>query len=241
MIELEKLSIGYGGPALVADVDVAIPKGRLVAMVGCNGSGKSTLIRTMAGLCRPLSGRVLYDGHDILSLDAAARSRQIALVNTERVRIPGLTCSGLVALGRSPYTGWTGRLSGKDQEAVDNAIAIVGMDGFADRTMDLMSDGECQKIMVARALAQDTPVILLDEPTAFLDYPGRRMVASLLSDVAHYGEGRTIVYSTHDIDLAIEYSDDILLVAPPHIYYGPASESSVRIRMYNAFGVPQKA
>lgn len=235
MITVEKLSIGYGGLPLVEDAVLTIPGGRFVAMVGRNGSGKSTLMRTMSGLMRPAGGRVLYDGHDILSMTAEERARKIALVNTERIRIPGFSCMETVALGRSPYTGWTGRLSGKDMLAVDNALAIVGMAEFADRTMDMMSDGECQKVMVARAIAQDTPVILLDEPSAFLDYPGRRMIISLLRDIAHDESGRTVICSTHDIDMAMEYSDDILLVEPPHIYYGATADSSLRGRMWRSF------
>lgn len=235
MITLEKLSIGYGGSPLIEAAGLTVHDGRFVAMVGRNGSGKSTLIRTMSGLTRPLGGRVLYDGCDILSMDAEERARKVALVNTERIRIAGFSCAELVALGRSPYTGWTGRLSEKDMAAVDNALAIVGMTEFADRTMDMMSDGECQKIMVARAIAQDTPVVLLDEPAAFLDYPGRRMIASLLRDIAHGESGRTVICSTHDIDLAMEYSDDIMLVEPPYIYYGATADSSVCGRMWRSF------
>jgi len=237
MIVLEKLTIGYGRSPLLVNADVPVPSGRLVAIVGRNGAGKSTLLRTMAGLFRPMEGRVLYDGCDIFSLKAVERARKIAIVNTDRIRLHGFSCAEIVALGRSPYTSWTGNLSVEDRTAVSEALDVVGMSDFVDRDMDEMSDGECQKIMIARAIAQETPVILLDEPTAYLDYPGRRTVAALLRNIVHGSSGRTVMYSTHDIDLALEFSDDLMLVVPPCLYYGPAADSSIRDRMWQTFNV----
>ncbi|MCM1178535.1 MAG: ABC transporter ATP-binding protein [Bacteroidales bacterium] len=235
MIKFDRLTIGYRDNILVKGAEIEIGHARLVAMVGCNGSGKSTLIKAMAGITVPFGGRIMYDGCDIRSFSAEKKAQMVAIVSTERVRIPGFSCMEVVSMGRSPYTGWTGSLSVHDRGVVCRSLDVVGMAGFAERSMDTMSDGECQKIMVARALAQETPVILLDEPTAFLDYPGRRMISSLLGNIAHADGGKTVIYSTHDIDLALEFSDDIMIVAPPCLHYGPASDSALRQRMWNEF------
>lgn len=260
MIEIKQLVMGYGSRMLLSQADVRLPEGRLVALVGRNGSGKSTLLRIMAGLLRPLEGSVVYNGRPVAGMSSLERSRTVSFVSTEKVRAGGLVCRDLVALGRAPYTDWSGRLREKDRAVVDQAIELVGLHWLADRPLDKMSDGECQKAMVARAVAQDTPVILLDEPTAFLDYPNRRELSILLKMLSHgdayctqkqehpqkqehlsqYGSPctfsrKTIVYSTHDIDLALEYCDDLLALSPPFLYYGASSDTVIRDKMWKAF------
>lgn len=131
-------------------------------------------------------------------------------------------------MGRAPYTDWIGRLSDADRRAVEAALAAVGMSDYASRTMDTMSDGECQRVMIARALAQDTPVILLDEPTSFLDLPGRYELAGLLSGIAREG-GKTVVYSTHELDIARERCDAIALVDPPLLVMRPSADTICKI------------
>lgn len=223
MIELRDFSIGFGSRTLLQDVTASLPQGELTALIGRNGSGKSTLLRAIAGLNRNYSGSIMADGRDIKRMNAPERARALAFVSTERIRIPDLRCCDMVAMGRAPYTNWMGRMQDSDREIVMQALEATGMADYASRTMDTMSDGECQRIMIARALAQDTPVILLDEPTSFLDIPNRVELCMLLSSLAR-DHGKCIVYSTHELDIALSLSDRIALIDPPHLHCLPASE-----------------
>ena len=223
MIALRNLTIEYDNSPLLRNLNMSFPENRLVAMLGCNGAGKSTLLRVMAGLQAAGSGAVLYDGIPINEMSAGDRAKAVSFVNTERVRIANLRCSDLVALGRAPYTDWLGNMRGSDRKAVEDALEAVDMAGYASRTMDTMSDGECQRIMVARALAQDTPVMLLDEPAAFLDLPNKYRLAKLLHRLASE-KGKTVIFSTHDLDVAIEESDEIVLVTSSGLMSGTPSE-----------------
>ena len=139
------------------------------------------------------------------------------------MRIANLACEDVVALGRAPYTNWIGRMQETDRDIVARSLRLVGMEAFACKTMDRMSDGECQRILIARALAQDTPVILLDEPTAFLDLPNRYELATLLRRLAH-DEGKCILFSTHDLDVALGLCDAVALIDTPDLHCLPASD-----------------
>lgn len=229
MIDIQNLILGYDGRTLLSAGDVHIPDGSLVALLGRNGSGKSTFLRAASGLSEPLSGSIAYDGVPVGQMSGRSRALVVSVVSTDRVRVPDFTVRDFVALGRSPYTDWLGRLSSEDALMVDNALSIVGMTEFAGRTMDRMSDGECQKVMVARAVAQDTPHILLDEPTSFLDYPNKRLLISLLKSLTS-GEGgikkRTIIFSAHDISLTLEYCDSVLLVNEGDMEYMENTETA---------------
>ncbi len=223
MIGLHDFSIGYGGRTLLREVNAAIPKGTLTALIGRNGTGKSTLLRAIAGLNRNYSGQIMLDGRTIAAMKAPEMARTLAFVTTERTRIANLRCEDVVAVGRAPYTNWIGRMQPQDREIVMRALASVGMEAYADRTMDRMSDGECQRIMIARALAQQTPVILLDEPTSFLDLPNRYELCSLLARLAHE-EGKCILFSTHELDIALALADGIALIDPPKLLCMPTEE-----------------
>lgn len=157
MIQLHDFSIGYGERTLLHEVEAAIPKGSLTALIGRNGTGKSTLLRAIAGLNRRYTGEILLDGRDISDMRADEMAKTLAFVTTERTRIANLKCEDVVAVGRAPYTNWIGRMQDADREIVAWSLASVGMSDYARRTMDKMSDGECQRIMIARALAQSTP------------------------------------------------------------------------------------
>lgn len=223
MIKLEDLTVGYGSRMLIEHADCEFASGRLVALIGRNGSGKSTLLRALAGLSHPQGGRVFIGGRDMAKMSASERARAVAFVTTERVRIANMRCRDIVALGRAPYTDWIGRLSAADEKSVGEALSTVGMEDFADRTMDKMSDGECQRVMVARALAQDTPAILLDEPTSFLDMPNRYQLCKLLRRLCRE-QGKSIVFSTHELDIALNICDDIALVDTPRLLTLPSTE-----------------
>ena len=180
MIRLNDLTIGYGHRILLQHASATIPAGELVALVGRNGTGKSTLLRAIAGLGERLGGEIRLDGHSLETLSPQQLATTVSFVTTERVRIPNLRCEDVVALGRAPYTNWIGRVQEQDKAIVERSLELVGMAAFAGKTMDRMSDGECQRVMIARALAQDTPIILLDEPTSFLDLPNRYELCTLL-------------------------------------------------------------
>ena len=185
MIQLKELTLGYGQRILLDKVSARITGGQLVALLGRNGTGKSTLLRAIMGLEKPQTGEIVLQGKNIASLKPEELARNISFVTTDKVRIANLACEDVVALGRAPYTNWIGRMQETDRDIVARSLRLVGMEAFACKTMDRMSDGECQRILIARALAQDTPVILLDEPTAFLDLPNRYELATLLRRLAH--------------------------------------------------------
>lgn len=223
MIELRDLTIGFGDNTLIDKATATIDGGSLTALLGRNGSGKSTLLRAIAGLNRRYEGTITVGGLDVAATPSPRLARALAFVSTERTRIANLSCRDVVALGRAPYTDWIGRLSKADRDIVDDSLEAVGMSAYADRTLDRMSDGECQRVMIARALAQTTPVILLDEPTSFLDLPNRYELCSLLGRLARE-HGKTILYSTHELDIALKLSDAIALIDTPRLVCLPVDE-----------------
>lgn len=223
MIQLEALTLGYGQQILLDHVSANLNGGGLIALLGRNGSGKSTLLRATAGLGTIKSGRILLAGKDLAELQPEELARTVSFVTTEKVRIPNLKCRDVVALGRAPYTNWVGRLQPQDREIVAKSLALLDMSAYAERTMDQMSDGECQRIMIARALAQDTPIILLDEPTSFLDLPNRYELGISLQKLAHE-QNKCILFSTHELDIALTLCDSIALIDHPHLHYLPTRQ-----------------
>lgn len=218
MIKIQNLSIGYKSNILLENVDLTLSEGNLIALLGRNGTGKSSLLRTICGLDNPLSGTICLNGQNIRLLKSQELAKIISMVTTERVRIANLRCKDVVALGRAPHTNWVGQLHQKDIAIVNHSLKLVGMENYADRTMNQMSDGECQRIMIARALAQDTSFILLDEPTSFLDLPNRYELCSLLQKLAHQ-ENKCILFSTHELDIALTMCDSIALIDKPQLYH----------------------
>ena len=219
MIELQHLTIGYGEKAVLSDISQSLQAGRLICLLGANGVGKSTLLRTLAGFLQPLSGKVLLDGKDLTTLSLSERSKAVSIVLTERVEVPYMKVSDLVAMGRSPYTGFFGTLTKEDKAIVGEAIEMVGIADLAERTIDTLSDGERQKAMLAKALAQQTPVILLDEPTAFLDFHAKISTLRLMLKLAHE-TNKTILMSTHDVEMALRLSDLLWIVQDGKIQTG---------------------
>lgn len=206
---LQSLSIGYSHKVIAADINAQIKGGELTCLTGRNGTGKSTLMRTLAGFLKPLGGSALLDGRDVSRLSPAERSHLISVVLTDRVDVDGMRVKDLVSVGRQPYTGFFGKMSSDDEEVVNKAIADVGMTDFAGRQVNSLSDGERQKVMIAKALAQQTPVILLDEPTAFLDYPSKKEMFQMLSQLCHK-QGKAVLVSTHDLDIALPIADSVI-------------------------------
>ena len=202
-IQLCSLTVGYRTRSGVKEVahhlDAMVRGGQLVCLIGRNGSGKSTLLRTLAGLQPPLDGKV----KDVSS--TGELSRQVSVVLTEHEETGNLHVRDVVALGRVPHTGFWGMLHEGDKKAVGDAITQTGLQQMQHRLIRSLSDGERQRVFIAKSLAQQTPVILLDEPMAFLDYPAKRDLL-LLRRLAHE-EGRTILLTTHDLELALESAD----------------------------------
>ncbi len=205
-IILKGLTAGYAGRVLIARANADFAEGTLTALVGRNGSGKSTLLRVMAGSTKPLAGEVLIGGRAVADMSTRELARVVSFVSTERIRVTNLRVRDVVALGRTPYTDWIGNLMPGDRAAIDDALEVTGMRAFADKQLDTLSDGEAQRVMIARALAQDTPVVLLDEPTAFLDFVARREVCELLRLLTRE-RGKTIVFSSHELSLVDEFAD----------------------------------
>ncbi|MEG2614459.1 MAG: ABC transporter ATP-binding protein [Alistipes sp.] len=219
-ISLQHITLGYGTRTLLRDVSIDVPDGSLTALLGRNGTGKSTLLRAMAGLGEIAAGSVQLCGSQLATLTPQQRAATVSFVTTDKVRIANLTCEEVVSLGRAPYTNWIGRIQETDRTIVARALQLTGMGDFARKSMDTLSDGECQRIMIARALAQDTPVILLDEPTAFLDLPNRYELCTLLRRLAH-DEHKCVFFSTHDLDIALSLCDSVALIDPPTLHHLP--------------------
>ncbi|MBL8154426.1 MAG: ABC transporter ATP-binding protein [Anaerolineae bacterium] len=241
VLQTHALAVGYAvprhAPKVVLDgIDVALHAGELVCLIGPNGAGKSTLLRTLAGMQPALHGTVHLLDQDVRGLTPAERARRLSLVLTERVDAGMMTAYALVALGRYPYTGWMGRLTTEDEATVHEAIQAVGAAELSGRYLSELSDGERQKIMIARALAQQPALMLLDEPTAFLDLPRRAELMGLLRRLARETQ-RAILLSTHDLDLALRSADRVWLLprggpltvgAPEDLVLTGAFESAFR-------------
>ena len=219
MIQLVNLSTGYRARShkaeyvVARDVTATLQPGQLTCLLGPNGAGKSTLLRTMAAFQPPLSGHIELDGQRLDSYTPREVATRIGIVLTERPDVRGMTVRDLVSMGRSPYTGFWGKLSANDQTLVNEAITLVGIDNLSHRSVHTLSDGERQKVMIAKVLAQQTPIVLLDEPTAFLDFPSKAEVMLLLRRMAHE-MGKTVLLSTHDLEMALQTADNLWLLAP---------------------------
>ena len=223
MIKLNDITLSFGSRKLIEHASAHFECGRMTALLGRNGTGKSTLLRAIASLGEVQGGAIEIGGRELSELSNADLARMVAFVNTERVSVEAMTTYDLVAVGRSPYTDWSGRLRSSDHEAIERSIRIAGVEHLADRYVDTLSDGECQRVMIAKALAQDTPAILLDEPTSYLDMPNRYELCTLLGRLAH-DEGKCVLFSTHELDIALTLSDNIALVDTPQLLYMPTRE-----------------
>jgi len=227
-IELRKLSIGYrakGNEKVVAQgISAALRPGELTCLLGQNGIGKSTLLRTLSAFQHALEGDILITDkkgteQHLTELTDKELSRHVGVVLTEKPDVRNMTARELVELGRSPYTGFWGGLRAEDKEVVSEALCLVGIESLAERQVHTLSDGERQKVMIAKALAQQTPVIFLDEPTAFLDFPSKVDMMQLLGRLAHEQQ-KTIFLSTHDVELALQTADCIWVMEAEGICIG---------------------
>lgn len=214
-IQLKNVGIGYqtkhGIRTVAVGINGAIHSGALTCLLGANGVGKSTLLRTLSAFQPKTAGEILIEGRELSSFTDKELSRRIGVVLTEKPDVRNMSVRELVSLGRSPYTGFWGTYSKEDLQIVDEAIALVNIEDLSRRMVHTLSDGERQKVMIAKALAQQTPVIYLDEPTAFLDYPSKVEVLQLLRHISRQA-GKIIFLSTHDVELALQLADTIWLM-----------------------------
>lgn len=214
-VELHDLAIGYrtkqGVRTVASGMTAMVQQGELTCLIGPNGVGKSTLLRTLSAFQQPLSGSITVNGRELSTFSDRRLSRTVGVVLTEKPDVRNMTVRELVGMGRAPYTGFWGALSREDETIVDNSIHMVGIDTLRERLVDTLSDGERQKVMVAKSLAQQTPVIFLDEPTAFLDFPSKVELMQLLRRLAHERQ-KTVFMSTHDLELALQVADTVWLM-----------------------------
>ncbi|MBR1933316.1 MAG: ABC transporter ATP-binding protein [Prevotella sp.] len=228
-ITLRNLTIGYtskrGAKTVVSSISQSICQGELTCLLGANGVGKSTLLRTLSAFQPALGGEILIAAQPstpsspLSSFSDRQLSRLIGVVLTEKPEVRNMTVRELVGLGRSPYTGFWGTLSKDDYQVVDDSLRQVGIEQLSSRFVDTLSDGERQKVMIAKALAQQTPIIFLDEPTAFLDFPSKVEVMQLLRRLARQMQ-KTIFMSTHDLELALQVADTIWLMEHDQLSVG---------------------
>lgn len=228
VLTISNASVGYRNgkrTVLVVDgIDASLQSCELVALIGRNGAGKSTLLRTLSAFQKPLSGTVKCDGKDITELSPNDIAKELAVVLTSTEPAP-LTVRELVSLGRTPYTNFLGRLTAEDDAVVDRAVELMGISRFKDRMLATLSDGERQKCMIAKAIAQETSLILLDEPTAFLDFGSKVALFRTLKKLAKE-QRKAILVSTHDVELAIRFADKLWLLADGTLSEGSADTLS---------------
>ena len=238
-ISTNKLTIGYiansSRTIVQTDLDFSLYEGEMVCMLGPNGCGKSTLLRTLAGLQPPLSGE-----YSLTAKSQEPKAKSVALVLTEKLSMDNTTVHDVVAMGRYPYTSFLGGLTDNDEQIISESLQQVGFDlstfNFHLSAFNAHSDGEKQRILIAKALAQQTPVILLDEPTAHLDLPHRILILRLLRRLAHE-QGKTVLISTHELDLALALSDRILLMSKSSYYLDTADHLRQTDAFTTAFGM----
>lgn len=228
-ISTNNLTIGYDQKVVQRDLSFSLFQGEMVCMLGPNGCGKSTLLRTLAGLQPAIGGTFEIQNKSNIQ-------NSTALVLTERLSLENTTIHDVVAMGRYPYTSFLGGLSAEDEQVVSQALANVGLEGTENSFFNAHSDGEKQRALIAKAIAQETPIILLDEPTAHLDLPNRIKILQLLRRLAHE-QGKTILISTHELDLAIQLSDRILLMSKHGIQLNTANNLREQNAFTEAFGM----
>lgn len=217
ILKTENLSIGYTHKkhtnGIASAINLTLKKGKLIALIGANGIGKSTLIRTITGIQKPLSGGIFLNAKSLNHIEPLELAQEISLVLTEKLPPSNLTVYELVALGRQPYTNWIGKLSPIDLEKIEEAIERTQIQHLIAKKHYEISDGQLQIVMIARALAQDTPLIILDEPTTHLDLMHKVSLFKLLKKLSQETQ-KCILFSTHDIDMAIQMSDEMIVMTP---------------------------
>lgn len=225
MLRLQQLTTGYGKTVVSSQLSCTLPTASLTVLMGTNGAGKSTLLRTLAGFIRPISGRVCCGENNITHLTPRELAKTLSVVLTFRPTADALTVQQVVEMGRMPYAQFFAKSTPADAQAIERAMQLTQTQDLAHRFVNTLSDGERQRVFIAKALAQNTPIILLDEPTAFLDFPAKVHTMKLLSELAH-AEGKSILLSTHDVELALRFADTLWLLSADGIVSGTPKQLS---------------
>lgn len=219
--ETDRLCVGYDGKVLIEDISISIERGKILTLIGPNGAGKSTILKSITNHLKTLGGKVIIAGDDITGWSSRRLARQVAVVLTDRIRPELMTCAQVVAMGRYPYTNMLGRLTSEDREKVRQALIRVHALDLADRDFLTLSDGQRQRILLARAICQQPEIIVLDEPTAYLDIRHKIELLDILRDMAR-NQNITVIMSLHEIDLATKISDCLICVKGKRIAdFGP--------------------
>ena len=220
ILTTSNLCVGYSSKkeikTIASNINLTLKKGELIALIGANGIGKSTLLRTLIGIQPPLSGAVILNGKNILDYDSISFAQNLSIVLTEKLPPSNLTVFEIIALGRQPYTNWLGNLTDNDISKINEAMELTQITSLADKKHYEISDGQLQNVLVARALAQDTPLIILDEPTTHLDLLHKVSLFKLLQKLAK-DTNKCILFSTHDIDMAIQISDEMIIMTENYV------------------------
>lgn len=223
VLETKNLSIGYVSKkkrrVIADDINITLNKGQLVGLVGANGIGKSTLLRTLTSVQKPLKGEVYIYSKALTEYNSIELAKQLSLVLTDPIASKNLSVFELVALGRQPYTNWIGSLTRQDIDITNTALHQTNLDTLKDKKCFELSDGQLQKVMIARALAQDTDLIILDEPTTHLDMHHKAYILKLLQRLTK-NTGKTILFSSHEIDLAIQLCDSMIVMRKDRVISG---------------------
>lgn len=227
IVQASGISIGYKSYTVAEGLNISLNSGTLYTLIGANGIGKSTLLRTISGLQKPLHGSVLLNGLPVNEYTPNQLAQQLSLVLTDALPQGNLSVYELVALGRQPYTNWMGSLSAEDGALVEKSLRLTDTPHLAHKKVHELSDGQLQNVLIARALAQDTPFIILDEPTTHLDLPHKVSLLRLLKKLA-LEEGKCILYSTHDLDLALQLSDEIIIMKKGILEQGTRTELNAK-------------
>lgn len=218
MLQVKDLNIGYEQKQILSGLNFSIGKGELIGLVGSNGIGKSTLLKTIIGSLKPLSGEINLDGKNLQSISQQELSKLISIVLTDKLGGFNLTVFDIVAAGRIPYLNAFGQLNDSDIEIVNRSLETIGIKNLSQNYFDELSDGQKQKVLIAKSLAQQTPVILMDEPTAFLDFESRQQLFDLLKQLTK-AENKTVIVSSHDLDVLFRNADRVLYLKADKAYY----------------------
>lgn len=221
LIQTDNLSIGYrknnNHSLVLSGINLKISSRKLIALVGTNGVGKSTLLKTLSGLLPLIDGNIFIEKRNSFSFSAVDWAKMCAVVLTDTSLNQNIKVRELIGLGRHPYTNWLGKISPEDEIQIDKALALTGIENLADRNINELSDGQRQKVFIARAIAQDTPLVLMDEPTTHLDFYNKVQFQKLVKKLSD--TGKTIIYSTHDLDMAIQLSDELIVLTPTQVFH----------------------
>ena len=212
VLKTKDLHIGYKDNAILPPINVSLDEGNLIALIGPNGAGKSTLLKTLTAHIKPISGSIELMGKELSDYSSKEKAMLIGLVLTERPDDMFLKVYDVVASGRCPYTNFFGKIEKEDENIIQESLDIVGINHLKNRYFNTLSDGEKQKVMIAKTLAQNTPIIFMDEPTAFIDYPSKIELFSLMKMLSKE-RNKTIIFSSHDLELLLRYTDDIWMIS----------------------------